>query len=1385
MSFFDTLTQKLGFDNQDDEVKRVQQKSGNSVVDSIYSKMNKSSQLNEQAYTRRPNLGTGADIGKNLSDQSAKLGQEFLTRPIRFVAQSFQDIGGFLGDKDYKPEPFVPTTPVEQATYGKEPIYSFVGRSREEKQKSKEIKESVKGIDGEVLFKGINPIVASTLGFLGSVAPLADILPGGATESKALKKILQGYSDDAVKFFMKNTDNVKSYERLTALGVEKELAKESSQLLNVAKTKKEVDTILRDTAAKQLQSVEVKALSRVEELTNKQKGISIAEDGSKIKVAPKLLIADELDELKFLKENIKKPENIILANRAAELGDDAGAVIKRGADDLGNDNRLFNEIKKYDTPEKFLNKVNPLEFKDELKQVTEEAFTDLKRAIKNEFGVSLSSKEVSQILKDSTPILKKYPQLEKPLKDGEIKKISRDIFNSRLKKLYNEVKKGNISQVNETKALDKARGAVEPITINRTTSGTVSNIKDAKGSSLYNSKGKGSNLTPGSAKPANPKSLTAYNRGRKAISDKWDNIVESVQNNANRIEKIVDNPNAVVDEKSNPALSRILYSGRLQSRIEDTVKEVKSIIDEAVGKAKTANIKYDEFKGEVNEYLHSLHAPERNAQLGSGAAGMTDNEAKSIMERLKKSPHYKDIKETSDKLLKLNKETLDILYADGRSEGLITKEVYDNLRSIYKNHVPLNRIFEETENISSVLNSRGFDVRGSGLRKAKGSGRAVDDIVSNITSNAMSATQRAEKNIVDNATYDFIKNNPDMNFARILKPSESATVSSLDSTILQLRREGKDAFIKFEDPVIASQFKGNGLSNMPKELNFIGAFTRFYSSLMTRFSPEFFISNKFRDIQEALIYSASESKLGAKGTIGILSKEIRLQNEKAIIEFMAGKDTKGARLYKEMVSEGGTTGGLALSTRKGVASDIESIEKLAQSKPRRALQGVIGTVDKLNEVFENSTRLSVYRQAREMGVSKMESARLAKESTVNFNRTGNAKWINSMYMFANASIQGSAKMIKAMKNPKVLAGVAGTVGTSVFTINKMNDNVDPDWKEKVNKWDRNSNMVIVLRGGDKDKFKYVTIPVSYAIKPFKVAFDGAYDLMQGREDVDIKDVLSETTASIIDGYNPLGGTSLGASLTPTIADVPREIGLNQKWTGSKIRPDYDPDLPASRQYWDSINDSTLGRFSTKMTRMLSDNHIAEISPANMQYAIEQYGGGVGKFSSKTMTGISQIVGDEDIKVDELPFVSRFYKQIEGDQLESAQTKGSKDYELIKDIKQQGAAKSFDRKQELEQKIKAINKLETVPEKVQMLKDIAIENEQDAEDIISMIKDDKKDFNQKQYESLQIKNGERAKFIVDKMDSFKTDEEKKEFLKDLAVRKILTEDVLQQIEESQS
>lgn len=881
-------------------------------------------------------------------------------------------------------------------------------------------------------------------------------------------------------------------------------------------------------------------------------------------------------------------------------------------------------------------------------------------------------------------------------------------------------------------------------------------------------------LKMGDTGPVTVEKAKEYSKLRQGLANVWTKVVEKIQNNINRIEKVVKNPDAVVTESSNPVLSRILYSGRLQAKIETTQKQVTKVVEDMVEKAKTSHIPYQKLKDDVNDYMHALHTPERNAVLGDGAAGMTDQQALEIMEKLKLKPYYEEIKKAADELLDINKQTLDILYAEGRSEGVIEKKLYDTLRERYKNHVPLNRVFDEQSDIGQILTSRGFDVRGPGLRKAKGSAREVDDIMGNITTNLMSAQQRVEKNIVDNATYDFVKANPDLDIGKIITNPGSLS----DPLLLSLKRNGKDAYVKFNDLALAGQFKGVGDESLPPMLNFIGAFTRLYSSLSTRFNPEFFLSNKFRDIQESMIYASSETKLGAKGAAGVLGKEARLQNEKAILDFMAGKDTKGAQLYKEMIDEGGTTGGLALSTKKDIKADIKHIEKLAQSKPRQALEGIVNSIDKLNEIFENSTRLSVYRQAKEMGLSNKEAARMAKESTVNFNRKG--QWgsvINSLYMFSNASIQGSAKMLKAMKNPKVLGGVMAITGSTVFATNKFNDSQDPQWRDKINKFDRTSNLVVVLQGGNENEFKYITIPVSYAIKPIKVAFDGAYDLMTGHEKATVPNVLEKTVAAIADSYNPVGGTSLGSALTPTIADIPAEIGLNKKWTGSKIRPDADPDLPDSRSYFDSLKDTAVGRFSVDMTKKLSDNNIAEISPANMAYAITQYSGGAGKFISKTINTISDAVGDEPVKLDEVPFVSRFYKKIEGDELDSIQANSSSDSKLIKEIRGEGSKQNFDSRQEIKNLIKDIQSMKTPEEKERALAGMDAET---LKKFTEEIQKQSKDFNQKQYESLQISNGERARFIMQKVKSLNTVEEKTALIDDLVTRGILTKDVIQQL-----
>lgn len=1205
--------------------------------------------------------------------------------------------------------------------------------------------------DNSFFKKGVLP-------FMATAQIVGDLFTGG--ESKGLKIL----AEDTI-----NSKVLSQTERhLRDANLSEPIIKKYAPQLTSNTDPVIAKTLIKDAFAEHSQNLVNKANSELKMLDEKQK------------VEP--LTAEEYGKQKFLSENKNKPEMLNAAYAAerptVETGNNIGRIENKTLYNGSNkivttEAKTFNNVFEYSKDQQSL-------IRDLAEQGNKEAKTLVKKYGDTKIQYTEADPIIKDFYKEKGYDAVKYNNEQLPTKGVEY----HDLNNS---KFYNEDKNvaqlyanqdRNIKYNEETKALDSARGT-QPVTINRNpTTNTIDSISEPSGVKIYDNTGKelsDAELKFGDARPANPEKIKKYGALREKVSSIWDKVVEKLQNNTNRIDKIVKDKRAIVSEDANPSLSRVLYSGRLQSKVEAVNKKITSVVQKTVKESKSLGIKYTDMKQDINDYLHALHTPERNAVLGDGAAGMTNVEAEALMESLKAKPYYSKIKEISDELLDVNRQTLDVLYAEGRKEGVIDKELYDTLTERYKNHVPLNRIFEETGNIGDALSNRGFDVRGTGLRKAKGSAREVDDIMGNITSNLISAEQRIEKNIVDNATYDFVKNNPDLGIGKIVTNPTSTT----DPLLLQLRREGKEAYVKFEDRALADQFKGVGDEKLPPMLNFIGAFTRLYSGMSTRFNPEFFLSNKFRDIQEAMVYAGSEANLGAKGALNIAKREAKLQNEKAIYDFMAGKDTEGAKLYKEMVSEGGTTGGMALSTRKDVKTNIESIEKLAQSKPRQAVNKIVESIDNLNEIFENSTRLSVYREAKARGLSNKEAARLAKESTVNFNRKG--QWgsvINSLYMFSNASIQGSAKMIKAMKNPKVLGAVTAGVGSAVFITNKYNDDVDPDWREKVNKFDRASNMVVVLKGGDKNEFKYITIPVSYALKPFKVAFDGAYDT----KGVNTKKVLETTVASILDSYNPVGGTSLGSALIPTIADVPAEIGLNQKWTGSKIHPDSNPDLPESRQYFDSLKDTTLGRFSIALTKKLSDNNISEISPANMAYAIEQYGGGAGKFASKTINTIDQAVGDKPVKLDEAPFISRFYKNIGGDELESFRTNSSKDSGLIKDIRQEGAKKNFDTSQDVKSYITELKSFKTKEEKAAYLKDIAKDNPEIIDKIFTQIETQSKDFTQKQYESLQIKNGERAKFIATKLKSFTTKKEKADFLKDLATRKILTDEVLDQLPE---
>jgi len=79
---------------------------------------------------------------------------------------------------------------------------------------------------------------------------------------------------------------------------------------------------------------------------------------------------------------------------------------------------------------------------------------------------------------------------------------------------------------------------------------------------------------------------------------------------------------------------------------------------------------------------------------------------------------------------------------------------------------------------------------------------------------------------------------------------------------------------------------------------------------------------------------------------------------------------------------------MALSTRQAVELSMEKIRTLNRSNPKKGVEYLVRGIDKWNTLFEDSTRLSVYKTALENGLSRDKAAILAKEATIDFNKKG-------------------------------------------------------------------------------------------------------------------------------------------------------------------------------------------------------------------------------------------------------------------------------------------------------------------------------------------------------------------------------------------------------------
>lgn len=703
-----------------------------------------------------------------------------------------------------------------------------------------------------------------------------------------------------------------------------------------------------------------------------------------------------------------------------------------------------------------------------------------------------------------------------------------------------------------------------------------------------------------------------------------------------------------VTEDEDIYMAEELYSGRVTDAIETFQKEKEDPIRKKIDLL-TKGENQALLKGLIQDYLHLKHAPERNKAHYDGAAGIKTSEALERIKLIELHPRFQDIKLGASLIRELASSLPQFL----QQNELITDETFEVLNKVYKEYVPLNRIMDdETDFVNTLGIGKGFDIRGNEVKRAVGSRLQVDDIFANVVSNWERAIMRAEKNKVGQSVYSFATKYPELGVFEIM-PAIPVHLMDKDGgdywvrqapkadNILSVKLEGKSKYIKINDPNLASALKNLNVDNSNLLIKLLGPFTRYISMINTSLNPEFWLGNFSRDIQQSTLNNIND--MGFRKAVKTSTKVFSAQ--KGIMDFYRGKDTEMSRLYKELKAEGGTTGFFNIRNKEDIDALLRTAEKVwsdgAIGMPMKMGKKVAEAISVINDIVENGTRLATYQAALEMGKSKARAAQMAKNITVNFNKKGQlGPTFNALYTFSNASIQGSFRTFKSLKNPKTAIPIITSIVMLSLALNAWNDWYDEEGYARIPEYEKESNWIFMYGDGE-----YVKISLPWGFNVFKVAADYGYSMAKG--DTSGKYGIVRTAVALVNAYNPIGGSSIGQIL-PTFFRPGFDIATNKSWAGYNIRPDNYTNIKESLNYFESTND--LFKSAAVMLSKATGGEgakpgLIEMSPEDLEYIWAQYTGGIGTFLSRTQNALSNLFTGEETPINEVPFKRRVMGEV--------------------------------------------------------------------------------------------------------------------------------------------
>ncbi|MEP0323320.1 LPD38 domain-containing protein [Bauldia litoralis] len=704
-----------------------------------------------------------------------------------------------------------------------------------------------------------------------------------------------------------------------------------------------------------------------------------------------------------------------------------------------------------------------------------------------------------------------------------------------------------------------------------------------------------------------------------------------------------------------------IYVGRAGERLVDLKKNhIEPLVDDLRAKGITG--------AHLDDYLYARHAPERNAAMakinpdvGDAGSGMSNEEAAKIIARVKKSGKEADYQALADRVSAIIKATRKEL----TGSGLIDAKTALQWEQAYPNYVPL-RGFDDVAaraddlGVGMPRTGKGFDVRGPESKQALGRRSKADSPLAYAVMQAEQAIVRAEKNRTLKTVLRFAQSEGaqrtglfKIDRAQMKKRVNPQTglvetyaiqphFSNKDN-LFAVKIGGKTHWIEIDHPGFARALRGVGSSTDNALMRGLLTVSHIYAKLLTQWNLEFAPVNAVRDVQTALVNVSEFTNLAKGIRTRILKDAFTMKAIRGATAAMYGKDTKNeyAKWFDEFRLAGGKVSFVEINDVEVIKRKIEKSIKAGNT--RRGLTALGDLIGNLNTAVENGVRLSVYAKLREAGVPADEAAFIVRDLTTDFNLRG--EWgpvINALYIFFNASLQGSMRIARAVGRSKTARRAVGAIFAFGFASEFLNALMGGDDYDEIPEWEFERNLIFMLPGGG-----YVKFPLAYGYNAPYVAGQQLASVLRGRRDP--VEAAMTTSAATMESFNPLGSFgSISQFVAPWFVDPFVQSGENTAWYGGPIMPTvYDDKKPLSETYFRSAPE-----WAKATARWLNENTggnqgrpgAIDVSPETLQHYAEFAGGGVGRFLVNSINTAERMLSAEEFLPEDAPFLRRFYSR---------------------------------------------------------------------------------------------------------------------------------------------